>query len=136
MNEFQSTAFVHMAILQVECVQVNCKVTHPTGGAATSITLAEGDYFGELALQGQFKSASTLVSGKTGALAMSISQEEFSKCCGPLTELYQQVRYGRPSLRPVCIQSEQGWRFGNRRPCEWCRSNGGNTKTSSRRQSP
>lgn len=73
------------------CLQVNCKVTHPTGGAATNITLSEGDYFGELALQGQFKSASTLVAGKTGALAMSISQDEFSKCCGPLGELYSQV---------------------------------------------
>lgn len=86
------------------CLQVNCKVTHPTGGAATNITLSEGDYFGELALQGQFKSASTLVAGKTGALAMSISQEEFSKCCGPLGELYSQVRslhacHPRPTLR-------------------------------------
>jgi hypothetical protein len=72
-------------------LQVHCKITDPGGGPSTHISLTEGDYFGELALQGTFKSASSLQADQAGAWAMSLREEEFSNCCGPLKDLITQV---------------------------------------------
>jgi hypothetical protein len=72
-------------------VQVHCTITDPGGGPSTHISLTEGDYFGELALQGSFKSASFLQAGQAGAWAMSLQEEEFSQFCGPLKDLITQV---------------------------------------------
>lgn len=68
-------------------MQVHCELGDPP----MHISLTEGDYFGELALQGPSKSASSLRADKTGAWAMSLVEEEFTNCCGPLKELISQV---------------------------------------------
>lgn len=72
-------------------LQVHCKISDPGGGPSTHISLSEGDYFGELALQGSFKSASSLQADQAGAWAMSLREEEFSNCCGALKDLIAQA---------------------------------------------
>lgn len=84
-------ALAEMSASDNGCVQVHCKITSPAGGPSTHISLTEGDYFGELALQGAFKSASSLQADHGGAWAMSLREEEFSNCCGLLKELISQA---------------------------------------------
>jgi CRP-like cAMP-binding protein len=73
-------------------IQIEVKIIDPNGGMPTHMVLSEGDYFGELALQGNFRSAANLTAGRNGIVAMSTTQAEFAKSCGTLNDLFQAVR--------------------------------------------